>query len=88
MPPISTFYGISIYMYWNDNKRHKIPHFHAYYGDENAVFDLRGNLIDGKFPKRAQKLLKEWALENSAEIEYALSCVTHNQIPHKIRGLK
>lgn len=88
MPQISSFYGISIYMYWNDNKRHKMPHFHAYYAEQNAVFDLNGYLIDGTFPKRAQKLIFEWALENKLEIEYAWKCVSMNKIPDKIRGLK
>jgi Domain of unknown function (DUF4160) len=30
MPRISSFYGIIIWMYWND---HNPPHFHATYGD-------------------------------------------------------
>ncbi len=88
MPQISSFYGISIYMYWNDNKRHKFPHFHAYYAEQNAVFDLRGNLIEGNFPKRAKRLINEWALENHLELEYAWKSVTLNKIPEKIRGLK
>ena len=29
MPTISLFYGIIIYMYYFDNKEHKMPHIHA-----------------------------------------------------------
>ena len=42
MPTISMFYGILIRMYWQDNDRHKAPHFHAYYGDNEAVFTFDG----------------------------------------------
>ena len=42
MPTISMFYGILIRMYWQDNDHHKVPHFHAYYGDNEAVFTFDG----------------------------------------------
>jgi len=29
MPAISMFYGIIVYMYYYDNKQHKLPHIHA-----------------------------------------------------------
>lgn len=44
MPRISIFFGIVIYMYYDD---HLPPHFHALYGGSEAVFDLEGNLIKG-----------------------------------------
>jgi hypothetical protein len=28
MPRLSAFYGIAIYMYWNE-RDHPVPHFHA-----------------------------------------------------------
>jgi hypothetical protein len=31
MPRISYFYGIGIWMYWNEGG-HTLPHFHARYG--------------------------------------------------------
>lgn len=37
MPQISEFYGISIYMYYED---HNPPHFHAFYGDDKALIDI------------------------------------------------
>lgn len=38
MPLISSFYGILIYMYWLDTKRHHSPHIHAEYAGSEAVF--------------------------------------------------
>jgi hypothetical protein len=41
---------------------HSPPHFHAIYGEHNALFDLRTlDVIEGDLPKRALKLVKEWA---------------------------
>jgi hypothetical protein len=38
MPTISLFYGIVIQMFWRD---HGPPHFHALYGDDEVLIDLR-----------------------------------------------
>ena len=38
MPTISAFYGILIQMFWNE---HAPPHFHALYGDDEVLIDLR-----------------------------------------------
>jgi hypothetical protein len=45
MPIISMFYGIIIRMY--NNGDHNPPHFHAVYQNEEAVFDLNGDYIEG-----------------------------------------
>lgn len=38
MPTISVFYGIVVQMFWND---HAPPHFHALYGDDEAVIEIQ-----------------------------------------------
>ena len=60
MPRISSFFGIVIYMYFKD---HNPPHFYAKYGDYEVMITIKDGIIDGKFPKRALKLVLEW-LEN------------------------
>ena len=40
MPVISMFYGILVYMYAFDNRRHHLPHFHCEYGDDSAVVSI------------------------------------------------
>ncbi|MCO6498116.1 MAG: DUF4160 domain-containing protein [Chitinophagaceae bacterium] len=37
MPRISAFYGILVYMYYND---HEPPHFHAIYGDYEVLINI------------------------------------------------
>jgi len=58
MPQISRFFGISIYMYAKD---HHPPHFHAIYGDDEAMIDIKSRtVINGNLSIRALKLVKEW----------------------------
>jgi hypothetical protein len=40
MPVIARFYGIVIKMYFSQSE-HGIPHFHAIYGEYNAVFESK-----------------------------------------------
>lgn len=59
MPVITRFYGILIKMYPND---HVPPHFHAIYGEYNGVFSIEEiKMIEGDLPKKANKLITEWA---------------------------
>ena len=59
MPIIARFYGILIKMYFRE---HGVPHFHALYGECNGVFEIeKMEMIEGDLPKRAQKMVKEWA---------------------------
>jgi hypothetical protein len=46
VPRISAFYGITIWMYWNEGA-HARPHFHARYAGRAASIDLDGELIAG-----------------------------------------
>ena len=58
MPIIARFYGILIKMYF---KEHGIPHFHALYGEYNAIFKIDTmEMIEGDLPKRAKKMIIEW----------------------------
>lgn len=57
MPTISVFYGIVIQMFWNE---HAPPHFHALYGEHEALIDLRDlSVMRGSLPRRAMTLVIE-----------------------------
>ena len=66
MPEISSFYGIIIYMYFNE---HNPPHFHVKYNGEFSVFDFEGNLIEGDLPFAKQKLVTAWAEIHKEELQ-------------------
>lgn len=57
MPEISSFYGILIYMYFNE---HNPPHFHVKYGDYNAIITIEDGIVKGSLPRRALNLIYDW----------------------------
>ena len=57
MPVISRFYGIVIFMNYND---HEPPHFHARYGDQEVIVGIVSGMVTGKMSKRALNMLFEW----------------------------
>lgn len=66
MPEISRFLGIVIAMYYND---HAPPHFHARYGGSEIRVNIEtGEILSGKFPRRAQNLVLEWFELHRAEL--------------------
>ena len=67
VPRISFFYGIGIWMYWNEGI-HARPHFHARYAGRSATLDLDGGVIAGSLPRRALDLVTEWASLHGEEL--------------------
>ncbi len=85
MPTISVFYGIVIAMYWGD---HPPPHFHALYGEHEALIDI-GTLaiIRGGLPRRAQALVLEWAQDHRSELFENWNLCSQNRPPSRILPL-
>jgi len=68
MPVIARFFGIVIKMYFSQSE-HGVPHFHAIYGEYNAVFDIRTlEMLEGDLPARAQRLVREWSAQYQQEL--------------------
>jgi hypothetical protein len=66
MPEVSRFYGIVIYMYFDD---HAPPHFHAEYGEHEAIVGIKElEITGGSLPKRAKSLVLEWAGLHQSEL--------------------
>lgn len=66
MPVVSRFYGIVIKLYFRE---HGVPHFHALYGEHNAVFAIDTvEMIEGDLPNRARRLVTEWAQQYQGEL--------------------
>lgn len=86
MPTISIFFGILIQMYWNE---HAPPHFHAKYGEHNAVIDIQKlEVMDGILPNRAKKLVLEWAELHQSELLANWDLCRAEQQPNKIAPLE
>ncbi len=66
VPRLSEFYGIVIYMYFRD---HDPPHFHAIYGEHEALVRIDdGTIVRGELPRTASRLVREWAVLRRAEL--------------------
>jgi hypothetical protein len=69
VPEISRFYGLVIRMYFED---HPPPHFHAHYGEHEALVSIQTMaVIGGRLPPRALGLVIEWTLLHQEELELA-----------------
>ncbi|MEM8583870.1 MAG: DUF4160 domain-containing protein [Bacteroidota bacterium] len=85
MPSISRFYGILIYLYYRD---HPPPHLHAKYGGDEALFNMQNfEVIEGKLPKRAMRLVKEWMELHKEELIANWERVKEYQEPVQIKPL-
>jgi hypothetical protein len=77
MPRISAFFGIVIWMYYND---HQPPHFHASYGDQEALMLIgSGDLYAGQLSRRALRLAQEWEELHRAELMANWELARHAQ---------
>ena len=81
MPTIAMFYGIIIRIYTND---HNPPHIHAQYAEHTASFDLDGNLLNGKLPKRQQNFVSAWVALNKEALEANIENIKNGIPPIKL----
>ena len=85
MPRISAFYGVVIYMYWRD---HDPPHFHAEYGEHQALILVAdGRIYAGSLPRRALRLVREWRRLHVDELERAWEAALRREDPGTIEPL-
>ena len=50
MPLINSFYGVLIYLYWLGTRQHHLPHIHAKYAGDEAVFGIEAAEVRGTPP--------------------------------------
>jgi len=89
MPTISIFYGIQIMMYFYDTGKHHVPHIHAEYQDDEAVFSiLDGEELSGSLPRKQKRLVQAWIeiYQESLLINWKLT--VSGQEPHRIEPLR
>ena len=86
MPTISTFYGITISMFYDD---HAPPHFHVQYSEFKAEIAIETlQVLAGRLPRRALTMTLEWVASHQAELhENCELCRQHKQ-PRQIQPLE
>ncbi len=86
MPEISRFYGIIIRLYFDD---HSPPHFHAEYGEDEALRNIHTlAIISGHLPGRAFGLVVEWALLHQEELIHLWGKAQNKEALGKINPLR
>ena len=88
MPEISRFFGIIIRMYAEMGAPHHRPHFHAYYQNQAAVYDIDSiETIGGTLPRRQQRLVEAWAELHQGELLENWERLQSGQLPYRIAPL-
>lgn len=89
MPTISMFYGIIIYLYFFDNERHKIPHIHAKYQNQNAAFSiLDGTVLTGEMSLSKTRLVQAWIEIHRDSLLADWELAVNGQSPFPIEPLR
>ena len=86
MPSLSTFYGIIIWMFYND---HHPPHFHVEYGEFKAEISIETlDILAGDIPRRSFTMVLEWAVLHRKELLEDWELCRNKLQPKKIDPLE
>ena len=86
MPKISEFFGISIYIYYRE---HLPPHFHAIYGDDEALVMIENlSILSGRLTPRTMGLVVEWASLHQEELRHVWAQAMSHEALDRIEPLK
>jgi desulfoferrodoxin (superoxide reductase-like protein) len=88
MPTISMFFGILIKMFFVDTEKHHVPHIHAEYQGDSAVYSIPdGELLAGSLPSQKQKLVIAWIEIHKDDLLADWDLAVNGKTPFPIRGL-
>jgi len=89
VPELSRFFGIIIRMFWELGTPHHLPHFHAYYQDDVAVYGIDPiEMVEGSLPRRQRRLVEAWAELHQSELIDDWRRLQTGQKPVSIEPLK
>ncbi|MGC2525666.1 MAG: DUF4160 domain-containing protein [Stellaceae bacterium] len=86
MPTVSSFFGITIRIYYND---HPPPHFHVYQQTDEAKIGIEGlRVLDGYLPPRVLRLVRGWAKVHQVDLRENWSLAERHQALKNIAPLE
>lgn len=89
LPTISMFYGIVIRMYFFDDRQHHVPHIHAEYAGQKAVFNVsNGAVLAGNLPPGKARLVQAWIEIHRDELLANWSLAVNGEDVFRIAPLK
>jgi len=69
--------------------QHSLPHFHAYYQDDVAIFSIDSvDMISGSIPQRQRRLVEAWAELHHDELLQDWDRLQSGQLPFPIEPLR
>ncbi|MBD3317523.1 MAG: DUF4160 domain-containing protein [Chitinivibrionales bacterium] len=82
------FYGILIRMFYRDIEKHHLPHIHADYQGDVAVYSIAdGEILAGQLPPNKHKLVVAWIEIHKDDLLADWQLAVEGKIPFKIKGL-
>lgn len=72
-------------MFWRE---HAPPHFHALYGEYEALIDIRTLEVIKNLPRRALALVLEWTAQHRSELTEDWELCQTKQLPKTIAPLE
>jgi len=89
VPVISMFYGIIVMMFFIDNKKHKKPHIHVKYQEQEAVISIPdGEVLEGEFKSNKLKLVQAWIEIHKEDLMADWELAVNGQTPLNIEPLR
>ncbi len=88
MPVLSMFYGIIIRMQSEHGGKHHLPHIHVICGEEESVFSLTGELIEGSISASKKKLVEAWMEIHKEELMANWKLLDEGEQSFRIEPLK
>ena len=88
MPVLSMFYGIIIRMQSEKGGKHHLPHIHVICGNDESVFSLEGEQIDGTISSSKKKLVEAWIEIHKEELMANWKLLEEGEQFFKIEPLK
>jgi hypothetical protein len=89
MPTIAMFFGIIVRMFYKDNQQHHLPHIHAEFQGDVAVFAIAdGSILDGSIPTPKRKLVEAWIEIHRDELLADWQLAVEGSTVFKIKGLE
>lgn len=83
------FYGIIVRMFHFDTAKHKAPHIHVQYGDQQAVIRIPdGKVLKGKINATKLKLVHAWMEIHREELLADWKLAVEGQSVFKIDPLR
>nr|WP_318680821.1 DUF4160 domain-containing protein [uncultured Treponema sp.] len=88
MPVLSMFYGIIIRMQSEKGGKHHLPHIHVICGDDESIFSLEGEQIEGTISSSKKKLVEAWIEIHKEELMANWKLLEEGEQFFKIEPLK